>query len=81
MTNKQRNKLLADELRALADLIETEQSKVVASVTIEPDLCDFMDACEAYVPTGTQSFYGGSTWFEQYALDETLRIRVKGGDA
>lgn len=81
MTNQQRNKQLAAELRALAEMVEYDGYRITARVTVEPTDAEFADAAEKYVPRAVRTVSSGRCYFESRALDGCLRVRLKGGAA
>ena len=81
MTNQQRNRLLAQELRALAEMVEYDGYRITVRLTIEPTDAEFADAAKKYVPQAVRTQSSGRYYFESRALDGCLRIRLKGGAA
>ena len=82
MTNQQRNQLLAQELRELANMIESDDWRVEARICIEPSESDMADASDKYLfPRAVRTVSSGRYYFESRALDGCLRVRLKGGAA
>lgn len=81
MDNLQRNKLIAQELRALAEMIEYDANEVIAAITVYPVPENTRYVIEQYAPNGKSVLYNGQRFAEVTALDDKLRIRVARGDA
>lgn len=80
MNNQQRNKLIAQELRALAEIIEYDTNEVIAAITVYPSPENTRYVVEQYAPNGKSVLYSGQRYAEVTALNDKLRIRVARGD-
>ena len=81
MTNQQRNRLLAQELRALAEMVEYDDCRIIARVIVKPTDEQFEDAMAKYMPVPMKRPSSGTSCFEMRSLDGCFKVRLKGGAA